>query len=56
MEPIIDFPESTVQKESEVKIQKKPVLIYKPTNFNPSQVKDNSVFNIQIKIKIDKKI
>ncbi|MBR9678644.1 MAG: hypothetical protein GON13_00055 [Nanoarchaeota archaeon] len=49
MEPIIDFTKIADEKKTEITIPKKPLLIYKPTAFNPSQIKDNSVFNIQIK-------
>jgi hypothetical protein len=49
MEPIIDFPDSFEEEKPEITIPKKPVLVYKPTSFNPAQIKDNSVFNIQIR-------
>ena len=60
MEPVIDFVdpgEKPVKVEEPVSVPKKPVLIYKPTSFNPEQsknLKNPNAFNIQIPKKLFK--
>lgn len=52
MEPVIDFIDKTEDVKPEPSIPKKPILVYKPTDFNPARpVNDPNSINIQIKKK-----